>query len=265
MAAGLIVRDCPVRPATGACPESLPDYLRAPRRGRDRGHRHPQADAHPARKGRPARRHRRRPDDAGEAAIELARSFPGMQGLDLARKSPRGQPTSGPRAVGTWMPGAWRAADRVFGRHVVAYDFGVKRNILRMLADRGCRVTVVPATTPAADVLALNPDGMFLSNGPAIRNPAITPSRRSASCSQPECRCSASASATSCWPGGGRPHRQDEVRPPRRQPPGAGPRQRACHDHQPEPRFRGRREPACPRTCAPPTARCSTARCRASN
>ncbi len=50
--------------------------------------------------------------------------------------------------------------------HVVAYDFGVKRNILRMLADRGCRLTVVPAQTPAEEVLALNPDGIFLSNGP---------------------------------------------------------------------------------------------------
>jgi carbamoyl-phosphate synthase small subunit len=62
---------------------------------------------------------------------------------------------------------------------VVAYDFGVKTNILRMLAERGCEVTVVPAQTPAAEVLALKPDGVFLSNGPVTRNRATTPSKRS--------------------------------------------------------------------------------------
>lgn len=62
---------------------------------------------------------------------------------------------------------------------VVAYDFGVKTNILRMLAERGCEVTVVPAQTPAAEVLALKPDGVFLSNGPVTRNRATTPSTRS--------------------------------------------------------------------------------------
>ena len=61
--------------------------------------------------------------------------------------------------------------DNELPHHVVAYDFGVKRNILRMLADRGCRLTVVPATTPAADVLAMNPDGVFLSNGPGDPEP----------------------------------------------------------------------------------------------
>src|SRR5205823_9791137 len=71
----------------------------------------------------------------------------------------------------TWDQGSWhhaqdRAARRPRDKHIVAYDFGMKRNILRMLVDAGCRVTVVPATTPAADVLALRPDGVFLSNGP---------------------------------------------------------------------------------------------------
>ena len=84
--------------------------------------------------------------------------------------------------------------------HVVAYDYGIKRNILRMLADRGCRMTVVPAQTTAEEVLALEPDGVFLSNGPGDPEPcdyaieAIRALRRWRSC-----RRSASASATSCW------------------------------------------------------------------
>jgi carbamoyl-phosphate synthase small subunit len=75
-----------------------------------------------------------------------------------------------------WKQGEWALeggyTDRVDGRfHVVAYDFGVKYNILRMLAERGCRLTVVPAQTPASEVLALNPDGVFLSNGPGDPEP----------------------------------------------------------------------------------------------
>ena len=83
--------------------------------------------------------------------------------------------------------------------HVVAYDFGAKRNILRMLVDRGCRLTVVPAKTSAEDVLKLNPDGIFLSNGPATRHRAITLSMPSSPSSKPIFRYSASASAISCW------------------------------------------------------------------
>ncbi len=75
-----------------------------------------------------------------------------------------------------WQEGTWHLGSghkKLSGGdfHVVAYDFGVKRNILRMLADRGCKLTVVPAQTPAADVLALNPDGVFLSNGPGDPEP----------------------------------------------------------------------------------------------
>jgi carbamoyl-phosphate synthase small subunit len=66
----------------------------------------------------------------------------------------------------TWEEGSWRAPKRALERHVVAYDFGMKHNILRRLCDSGCRVTVVSATTPASEVLALKPDGVFLSNGP---------------------------------------------------------------------------------------------------
>lgn len=97
-------------------------------------------------------------------ALELARAFPGLSGMDLAKEVTVKESYQ-------WTEGSWQlgqghrpAAESKF--HVVAYDFGVKRNILRMLADRGCRLTVVPAQTSAADVLALNPDGIFLSNGP---------------------------------------------------------------------------------------------------
>lgn len=83
--------------------------------------------------------------------VALARASRDMSGLDLARE------------VTCAAPYAWNDAG---ARHVVAYDFGIKRNILRLLADRGCRITVVPATTTAREVLALAPDGVFLSNGP---------------------------------------------------------------------------------------------------
>ncbi len=102
-----------------------------------------------------------------DKAVAAARSAPDMTGLDLAR-------VVSTRERYEWTQTEWSldAADSGFGQlqkarfHVVAYDFGVKRNILRMLASRGCRVTVVPAQTPAAEALALAPDGIFLSNGP---------------------------------------------------------------------------------------------------
>lgn len=103
-------------------------------------------------------------DATAEAALAKAQAFGGLNGLDLAKEccDPAGF---------SWDQGSWQLGkgfssltDEKF--HVVAYDFGVKTNILRMLVDRGCRLTVVPAQTPAAEVLALNPDGVFLSNGP---------------------------------------------------------------------------------------------------
>jgi carbamoyl-phosphate synthase small subunit len=103
------------------------------------------------------------------AALALARGFPGLTGMDLAREVSCSEPY-------TWTQREWElgvgypeAAHTKF--HVVAYDFGVKRNILRMLAERGCRITVVSATTAAADVLAMEPDGVFLSNGPGDPEP----------------------------------------------------------------------------------------------
>ncbi len=105
--------------------------------------------------------------------VAIARAARDMNGLDLAREVSCAEPYGWTEGAGWWQPGANESAvisDRysVTGNryHVVAYDFGVKRNILRLLAARGCRITVVPATTPAAEVLAMNPDGIFLSNGP---------------------------------------------------------------------------------------------------
>ncbi|MGL5286540.1 MAG: glutamine-hydrolyzing carbamoyl-phosphate synthase small subunit [Aeromonas sp.] len=99
-------------------------------------------------------------------ALKQARAFPGLKGMDLAKEVTVSEAYS-------WREGSWQLgkghvtpSEGQFKYHVVAYDFGVKRNILRMLVDRGCRLTVVPAKTPAAEVLALKPDGIFLSNGP---------------------------------------------------------------------------------------------------
>ena len=109
-----------------------------------------------------------------QAAIEAARAFPGLKGMDLAKEVTTHQPYEW--AQGSWtledgLPEAPHPIDEKLPLHVIAYDFGVKRNILRMLVDRGCRLTVVPAQTPAQTVLDLNPDGVFLSNGPGDPEP----------------------------------------------------------------------------------------------
>jgi len=106
------------------------------------------------------------------AAVAMARKFPGLKGMDLAQVVTTAQ--SYEWRQGTWslesgLPVERDSADLPY--HVVAYDFGVKRNILRILADHGCRITVVPARTPADGVLALEPDGVFLSNGPGDPEP----------------------------------------------------------------------------------------------
>jgi carbamoyl-phosphate synthase small subunit len=104
-------------------------------------------------------------------ALELARAFTGLKGMDLAKEVTA--PASYDWREGTWTLGAGHRErpESDLPWHVVAYDFGVKRNILRMLVDLGCRLTVVPAQTPAAEVLALQPDGIFLSNGPGDPEP----------------------------------------------------------------------------------------------
>ncbi len=105
-------------------------------------------------------------------ALQKAKAFPGLKGMDLAKEVTTAEAYSWQQ--GSWtlegeLPEAKKEEDLPF--HVVAYDYGAKRNILRMLVDRGCRLTVVPAQTPAADVLKLNPDGIFLSNGPGDPEP----------------------------------------------------------------------------------------------
>lgn len=106
-----------------------------------------------------------------EVALRAAQAFAGLKGMDLAKVVSTKKPYD-------WIEGGWdlRGGYRGTGaRHfrVIAYDFGIKRNILRMLTDRRCAVTVVPARTPAAEVLALQPDGVFLSNGPGDPEPCV--------------------------------------------------------------------------------------------
>ena len=106
-----------------------------------------------------------------EAALKVIASFPGLKGLDLAKEVTVTESYE-------WTENIWglttgHTEGQNLTKHVVAYDFGIKRNILRLLVNRGCRVTVVPATTSAEVVLALNPDGVFLSNGPGDPEPCV--------------------------------------------------------------------------------------------
>ncbi len=101
-------------------------------------------------------------------ALEMARGFSGLQGLDLAQEVTTKEPY-------IWTEGTWRSESASISKapkyHVIAYDYGIKRNILRMLVDNGCKVTVVPAQLPVSELLKLNPDGVFLSNGPGDPEP----------------------------------------------------------------------------------------------
>ncbi len=102
-------------------------------------------------------------------ALEQAKAFPGLKGMDLAKVVSTKEQYQW--TEGSWELGKGHITPENSQFHVVAYDFGAKRNILRMLVDRGCKVTVVPAQTSASDVLAMNPDGIFLSNGPGDPEP----------------------------------------------------------------------------------------------
>ncbi|MDZ4730792.1 MAG: glutamine-hydrolyzing carbamoyl-phosphate synthase small subunit [Xanthomonadales bacterium] len=168
-AAGLILRDYPLLASSWRMQETLADYLQ--RQGTVAI-----ADIDTRKLTRILREQGAQsgaivcgPNATAQAALELARSFPGMVGLDLAKEVSCA-------AAYSWEQGTWDLDSQQWGQsagrfHVVAYDFGIKRNILRMLADRGCRVTVVPATTSANDVLALQPHGVLLSNGPGDPEP----------------------------------------------------------------------------------------------
>jgi carbamoyl-phosphate synthase small subunit len=104
-----------------------------------------------------------------DQAITAAKAVPNMAGLDLAKVVTSEKTFAWTQTE--WRLGTGYGEQRAPRFHVVAYDFGVKKNILRMLAERGCKVSVVPAQTPAAEVLKLNPDGIFLSNGPGDPEP----------------------------------------------------------------------------------------------
>ncbi len=171
-ACGLIIRDLPLIASSFRNQQSLSDYLKANNvvgiadidtRKLTRILREKGAQAGCIMAGA----------DLDEAkALAAAKAFPGLKGMDLAKEVTT-------KAAYTWRKGSWRLVgglpadtpENELKYKVVAYDYGVKQNILRMLVDRGCDVTVVPAKTSAADVLAMNPDGVFLSNGPGDPEP----------------------------------------------------------------------------------------------
>ena len=168
-ASGLVVRDLPMLASNWRSEKTLPEYLRdnkvvaiadidtrkLTRLLRDKG----------AQRGCIM---------AGESvnvetAMHAIAGFPGLQGMDLAKEVTTDKSYTWTENV--WKLGQGHTEAENLNKHVVAYDFGIKRNILRLLANRGCRVTVVPATTAAETVLAMNPDGVFLSNGPGDPEP----------------------------------------------------------------------------------------------
>ncbi|MBA8734707.1 glutamine-hydrolyzing carbamoyl-phosphate synthase small subunit [Chromobacterium violaceum] len=167
-ASGLIIRDLPLLHSNFRAEDSLSDYLKKHNvvaiadidtRKLTRILREKGAQAGCIMAG-----------DIDEAkALELARGFGSMAGQDLAKVVSCQKPYAWTEKQ--WKLGAGYQVQASTRFHVVAYDFGVKHNILRMLAERGCQLTIVPAQTPAADVLALNPHGVFLSNGPGDPEP----------------------------------------------------------------------------------------------
>ena len=166
-AAGLVIRDLPLRAENWRLQDTLPDYLT----------KHGIVAIAGIDTRKLTRILREKGAQAGcimavevdeTKAVTEARAFPGLAGMDLAKVVTVDSPYEW--ADGEWTLKGYRTAgDAMY--HVVAYDYGVKRNILRMLASRGCKVTVVPAQTSAADVLKYNPDGVFLSNGPGDPEP----------------------------------------------------------------------------------------------
>jgi carbamoyl-phosphate synthase small subunit len=171
-AAGLIIRDLPLLASNFRSTQSLSDYLKAENivaisgidtRKLTRLLREKGAQGGAILTGNQGN------EPSSAQALELARSFPGLAGMDLAK-------VVSTKAAYEWTESEW-ALGQGYGTqaapkfHVVAFDYGVKRNILRMLAERGCKITVLPAQSSAADALALNPDGIFLANGPGDPEP----------------------------------------------------------------------------------------------
>jgi carbamoyl-phosphate synthase small subunit len=167
-AAGLVVRDVPARASSWRAERELPAFL--------------VANGVPAIAGIDTRRLTRilrekgaqsgallAGSDDAERALAAARAFPGLAGMDLAKVVSARAPYEW--SEGKWLTGGGYARGGAPRFHVAAFDYGVKRNILRLLVERGCRVTVLPAQTGAAETLALQPDGVFLSNGPGDPEP----------------------------------------------------------------------------------------------
>ncbi|MCU7832512.1 MAG: glutamine-hydrolyzing carbamoyl-phosphate synthase small subunit [gamma proteobacterium symbiont of Lucinoma myriamae] len=174
MARGLVIRDLPRLMSSWRGEMSLSDYLikhnivaiadidtrKLTRILRDKG----------AQNGAIVAVQGSKEDIDKDAAIASAQAFPGLKGMDLAKVVTTD-------SLYEWTEGSWSLQTNAtetqtdLPYHVVAYDYGVKKNILRMLVDRGCKVTVVPAKTKASEVLAMNPDGIFLSNGPGDPEP----------------------------------------------------------------------------------------------
>jgi len=168
-ASGLVIRDLPLLASNWRTEKSLPEYL--------------QDNDVVAIAGIDTRKLTRILRDKGaqrgcmmaggsideNQAARIIEGFPGLKGMDLAKEVTTSECYQWSENIWDLAKGHTKAEN--LDKHVVAYDFGIKRNILRLLANRGCKVTVVPATTPAEDVLAMKPDGIFLSNGPGDPEP----------------------------------------------------------------------------------------------
>jgi carbamoyl-phosphate synthase small subunit len=167
-AAGLVIRDLPLLASSWRSQQPLPEFLRNSRTVaiadidtrkltrilRDKGAQNGAIMAGAVDSRR---------------AVEAARAFPGLAGMDLAKVVSTREPYEW--TEGSWQLGRGHVKPERERFHIAAYDYGVKRNILRLLADRGCRITVLPAQAPARDALGLRPDGVFLSNGPGDPEP----------------------------------------------------------------------------------------------